>query len=183
MKNWTVMVSDEEIRAARSRRSLRRADRYTVMAVAGLLRCDGLAEAELAGGGTALITYSVLGPHATVFATLDDILDYPEDLILPTKFSHSVVNAAASYIGTELGITGATFALVGFEDVRAEALSLAKVLLKSGVCTRVLAVGIEERGLLPDTLGKMLPERFGAGTGDMVEVALLDGSDAEERRR
>ena len=29
---------------------------------------------------------------------LDDILDYPEDQILPTKFSHSVQNAVVSYL-------------------------------------------------------------------------------------
>ena len=181
MKEFKPHISEESVREARTRRSLRRADRFTVMALAGLFGCGDGAFAGLAGPDTALITYSVLGPHATVFATLDDILDYPEDLILPTKFSHSVVNAAASYIGAEFGITGATFAFVGFENVKGESLSFAKTLLACGMCKRVLVVGVEEKGLLTDTLAKMMPERFADEIHDSVEVFLLDGSDVQDQ--
>lgn len=178
MKEFTPLISEENVKAARTRRSLRRADRFTVMALAGLFSCGDDALAGLAGPDTALVTYSVLGPHATVFATLDDILDYPEDLILPTKFSHSVVNAAASYIGAEFGITGATFAFVGFENVKDESLSFARTLLACGMCKRVLVVGVEEKGLLPDTLARMMPGRFVDEIRDKVEVFVLDGADA-----
>ena len=179
MKEWKPVIDEDDVRAARTRRSLRRADRYTAMALAGLSKCGDGALEGLSGPDTALITYSVLGPHATVFATLDDILDYPEDLILPTKFSHSVVNAAASYIGTELGITGATFAFVGFEDVRGESLSFAKALLSGGICRRALVVGVEEKGLLTETLSKIMPDRFPGEIRDSVDVYVLDSSDAE----
>ena len=179
MKEWKPTIDEDDVRSARTRRSLRRADRYTAMALAGLSKCGDGALSGLSGPDTALITYSILGPHATVFATLDDILDYPEDLILPTKFSHSVVNAAASYIGTELGITGATFAFVGFEDVRGGSLSFARTMLACGMCRRALVVGVEEKGLLSETMAEMMPERFTERIRDRVEVFLLDGTDME----
>lgn len=175
MKCWVKSVSGEDVRVMRSRRSLRRADRYTAMTVAGLLGCEGLDPSALAGADTALVTWSTLGPHATVFATLDDILDFPEDLILPTKFSHSVVNAAASYIGAEFGITGPTFALVGFENVKGEAVRLAESMMSTGMCSRVLVVGVEEGGLLTDVMGRLMPERLEGLGIDKVEVVLVDG--------
>lgn len=179
MKIWSRVISNEDVAAARKRRALRRADRYTSMAVAGLLQCDGLDVSSLSGPETALITWSRFGPHATVFATLDDILDYPEDLILPTKFSHSVVNAAASYIGAEFGITGPTFALVGFESVEDEAFTLAKTMIKTGACTKALMVGIEETGMLTDAVKTLVPGRFAGEFEDRVDVRILDKGDVE----
>lgn len=174
MKTWTRVLTDEEIKSVRTRYALRRADRFTSMAVAGVTSCEGLDLALLAGDQTALVTWSTLGPHRTVFATLDDILDYPEELMLPTKFSHSVQNAAASYLGTILRITGPTFATTGFDDPREEALLLAKTLLKVGDCRRVLVVGIAERGALTAVLPKLLPERFPSEPQECVEVTLID---------
>ncbi|MBQ7176278.1 MAG: beta-ketoacyl synthase chain length factor, partial [Victivallales bacterium] len=117
--------TDEELKASRSKYGLRRADRFTSMAIAAI---DKALE-EKPGQDCALITATCFGPHKTVFATLDDILDYPEDQILPTKFSHSVHNAAASYISSSLKIHGPSFAISGFGDIEKQAISLAGTLL------------------------------------------------------
>ena len=177
MRTWTQSPGDEEIRGARAKYALRRADRFTSLAVAGVMGCDGLDLAMLAGDQTALVTWSALGPHRTVFATLDDILDYPEELMLPTKFSHSVQNAAASYLGTILRITGPTFATTGFDDPRNEALALARTLLLTGDCRRALVIGIAERGALTETLPRLMPDRFPSEPGEGVEVTLLETDD------
>ena len=78
---------------------------------------------------------------------LDDILDYPEEEILPTGFSQSVVNAAASCLGTAHHLHGPVFALAGFEDPFYEAVELSRALLSGGVCCRVLIVGADEESL------------------------------------
>ena len=91
---------------------------------------------------------------------LDDILDYPEEEILPTAFSNSVVNAAASYIGTSLKIHGPTFAFAGFEDPFFEAVEFARVLLSAKRCRRVLLVGADEESVnsrAVETLRKSAP--------------------------
>ena len=180
MKTWFQTPTDEEIKSVRAKYALRRADRFTSLAVAGVMGCDGLDLARLAGERTALVTWSALGPHRTVFATLDDILDYPEELMLPTKFSHSVQNAAASYLGTILRITGPTFATTGFDDPKAEALVLAKTLLRTGDCSRALVVGIAEKGALTAVLPKLMPERFASEPDEGVDVALLDAYDESD---
>ena len=120
---------------------LRRPDRLTQMA---LLAAEEFA--ELPGGAeTALITVSAYGPANTTIGVLDDILDYPEEEILPTGFSHSVVNAAASYLSAARGIHGPAFAVTGFEDPFYEAAELAAAMLAAGRCRRVLIVGVDER--------------------------------------
>lgn len=182
MKTWIRIPTDEEIRAVRAKYALRRADRFTSLAVAGVVNSDEPDLASLAGDQTALVTWSMLGPHKTVFATLDDILDYPEELMLPTKFSHSVQNAAASYLGQILRITGPTFATSGFDNPREEALALARTLLQAGDCRRVLVVGIAERGILTAALPKLMPEIFPSEPQEGVEVVLLEG-DGEDMER
>jgi 3-oxoacyl-(acyl-carrier-protein) synthase len=133
----------EELMALCRKYGLRRPDRLTQLALAATERL----EAELGGEDTALLTVSSYGPASTTCRVIDDILDYPEDEILPTGFSHSVVNAAASYLGAAHGIHGPTFALIGFEDPFYEAVDLARTLLSSRACRRVLIVGADETSL------------------------------------
>ena len=87
------------------------------------------------------------GPATTTCKVVYDILDYPEEEILPTGFSHSVINAASSYIGASLKIHGPTFAVAGFEDPFYEAADLARVLLSAGKCHRVLIVAADEKSI------------------------------------
>ena len=160
--------TDEELKAARSKYGLRRADRFTSMAIAAI---DQALE-EKPHQDCALVTATCFGPHKTVFATLDDILDYPEDQILPTKFSHSVHNAATSYISSALKIHGPSFALNGFENIEKQAVSLAKILLDASMASNVIVVVMEEAGLLTELAHSMLPERFPNRIEDVVKVFL-----------
>ena len=125
---------------------------------------------------------------------LDDILDYPEEEILPTGFSHSVVNASSSYVGTALKIHGPTFALVGFEDPFYEAADLAHSLLSCGQCRRVLIVGADEKSLIPEAAEKLrkssIPLRKEGGCALLLASApdenrfgslVLSGTDGGER--
>lgn len=168
-----------ELKRIREAYSLRRADRYTALVVGAAVRAaQGV---EVAGTGTALVTATAFGPHRTTFATLDDILDYPEDQILPTRFSHSVHNAAASYAGVALQIQGPTLALAGFEDVWFEALELARTLLDGGLCRRALVIGAEERALLTEHAHELWPERFEAEPREGAAALLLSLDPAENR--
>ena len=131
----------EEVVALCRKYKLRRPDRLTQLALAAV---EGIALPD-DDGGTALITVSAYGPANTTIAVLDDILDYPEEEILPTGFSHSVVNAAASCLGAAHGIHGPTFAVVGFEDPFFEAAVLAAAMISAGRCRRALIVAVDER--------------------------------------
>ena len=123
---------------------LRRPDRLTQLA---LTAADSVADQLGSDGETALITVTAYGPANTTCRVLDDILDFPEEQILPTGFSHSVINAAGSYVGAALKIHGPTFALDGFEDPFYEAVDLARILLSRNRCRRVLVIACDERSL------------------------------------
>lgn len=159
---------EDELKAVRAKYGLRRADRFTSMAIAGI---DHALE-EKPVQDCALITATCFGPHKTVFATLDDILDYPEDQILPTKFSHSVHNAASSYISSALKIHGPSFAVSGFEHIEEQATLLARTLLDASMAGNAIVVVIEEAGLLTETAQSLLPERFKDKIDDIVKVFL-----------
>ena len=154
----------------------RRPDRLTQIA---LTAADAAAEG-VSGNDTALITATAYGPANTTGRVLDDILDYPEEEILPTGFSHSVINAASSYIGTALKIHGPTFALAGFEDPFYEAVDLARLLLACGQCRRVLAVACDEKSLNSEAMEPL--RRTSIPTHTEGGCALLLTSDPAENR-
>jgi len=155
---------------------LRRPDRLTQLAL-------GAAEAiaELPDDGeTALITVSAYGPANTTIGVLDDILDYPEDEILPTGFSHSVVNAAASYLGAARQIHGPTFAVTGFEDPFYEAATAAAAMLAAKRCRRVLIVAADEKN--PNSEAAKLRLASPPPLRDEGACALLVTADPNENR-
>lgn len=162
-----------DLKASRDQYSLRRSDRFTSMAVSAVTKNLNDSFPTQFDSATGLITATAFGPHRTTFATLDDILDYPEDLILPTRFSHSVHNAAASYIGTILGLKGPVFALAGFEDVWFESLDLARNMMLANSCPKVLIIGIEEQAMLTENAPKLWPERYKTVPQEAVCVLLL----------
>ena len=131
----------EELAILCRKYGLRRPDRLTQLALAAAERICPLPGT---GADTALITATAYGPAATTCRVLDDILDYPEEEILPTGFSHSVVNAASSYLTAVHGIHGPAFALAGFEDPFREAVDLARTLLSGKVCRHALIVAADE---------------------------------------
>ena len=151
---------------------LRRADRFTVLAVAAVKMAFPERFPHFLDPDTGLVTTSSFGPHKTAFANLDGMLDYPEDQILPTCFSHSVHNAVTSYLGTILGITGPAFAITNFEHPIDEAMNLAETLLAAHLCSRLLVVAVEEDGLLPQSALPYWQPRFQTRLQEAVSVFL-----------
>lgn len=165
---FTEPLPESEVKAVRAACALRRADRFTALAATAVKGNAGPPFPNHFPATTGLITVSPFGPHKTVFATLDDILDYPEDQILPVRFSHSVHNAAAAYLGTILGLTGPAFAITGFESPLFEALELAQTLLHANACPHILLIGIEEQGILTAAAPTLDPHRFAAEPEEIV---------------
>ncbi len=125
-------------------KGIRRADRFVKMAVAASL--DACSESMLPKDRTeaSIIVATMFGPHATTFRFLDNILDYSDKGVSPTVFSHSVHNAAASYIASALGVMGQTLTITSFNDPLNQALVLAKAWLESGQAVKVLVCYVDE---------------------------------------
>jgi len=125
---------------------MRRADRFCKMAVSAAQDAIRDSQNKVAAQNTGIILATAFGPHPTTFKFLDNLLDYKENEVSPTLFSHSVHNAAVSYIAAEFQINGPTLTLAGFDGVFAEALKLAQCWLENKVCSYVLLGAAEERG-------------------------------------
>ncbi|HCE45130.1 MAG TPA: hypothetical protein DET40_16435 [Lentisphaeria bacterium] len=174
-------ISKDALLSVKNKYDLRRADRYTAIAMASAVQaCADAGFTDCAMEGIGIIIASAFGPHRTTFAFLNDILDYPEDQVLPTTFSHSVHNAAASYVASSLQIRGPTISLTGFEDLWFDALELSGVFLNSGGCKRILLIGAEELAPLTQSLPGILPESFPCRLME-GSVALLLSSTPEGR--
>ncbi len=126
----------------------RRADRFTRMAV--LAAADALQDSGLAGrldtSRLGTIVATALGPHTTTFGFLDGILEFGDAGVSPTAFSHSVHNAAASYIAMTLDVRGPTLTVTHFHFAFHQALLLADAWLAEGRCDHVLVGTVDEVG-------------------------------------
>ncbi len=126
----------------------RRADRFTRMSV--LAACDALDDSGLSPhldrSKLGVIVGTALGPHATTFSFLDGILDFGDAAVSPTAFSHSVHNAAASYIAMTLEARGPTLTVTHFRFAFHQALILADIWLAERRCDAVLVGVTEELG-------------------------------------
>jgi len=169
------LISAEAIKKIRLQYpAIRRADRYTAMIINAAENC--LMQANLAfplQEKTALLVASAFGPSRTTFSMIDEILEYPENEILPTKFSHSVLNAALSYLALVAGVQGDNYALCGFDDVFFDALVLADSLLRGGRADQVLLVGCDETNILTEILPQVMPEFTDKEAEDCVLAMLL----------
>ena len=126
---------------------LRRAshfDKMATLAAWDALQDSGVQPADPVSIGVIMST--AFGPHATTFSFLDGILDFGEAGVSPTAFSHSVHNAAASYIAQTAEIRGPTVTLTQFYFSFHEALRLADAWLQEGRCRYVLAGAVDELG-------------------------------------
>ena len=125
----------------------RRADDFTKMAV--LAAVDAFVDSGL-GADTkeslGIILATALGPHVTTFKFLDDILTYGDKGVSPTLFSHSVHNAAVSYIASNLGSHGPTLTVTQFADSFSQALFIAKSWLQEKRCANILVGSVDQRG-------------------------------------
>ena len=126
----------------------RRADRFTRMAV--LAASDALQDSGLGSAvdksRLGIIVATALGPHATTFSFLDGILDFGDAAVSPTAFSHSVHNAAASYIAMTLEVRGPTLTVTHFHCAFHQALEIGRSWLDQGRCDAVLVGTVDELG-------------------------------------
>ncbi len=188
-------ISDELIKSYKLPRMMRRADRFSrICAIAANEAVADAGSAPEIMKNSGIMVVSAIGPHQTTFAFLDELLDYPEAEVSPTKFSHSVHNAAASYISILCGINGMSLTITGFDNPWFNALVMAETVLQQGSCQQILLVGADENGLLSklleDSLGKKLRDSFTecavgmilsnqADTDDYCSVTALNNTPAD----
>ena len=167
-------VGKETINDINLSKKIRRADRFSKMAV--LAAWDALADSGIQindkESTIGIILATAFGPHVTTFRFLDDIIDYGDGSVSPTTFSHSVHNAAVSYISTVLNCRGPTLTLTQFTSPIHQALILAQAWLEEGRCKYVLTGCVDECGNVMDYIcnqklriandGKIKPFNFSA---------------------
>jgi hypothetical protein len=128
---------------------LRRADRFTKMAVAAATDAWNMANDSSTGippERIGLFLCSGFGPHCRGFKFLDGILDAGDTASSPTDFSHSVHGAAAAYISRLLDLRGPSLNSTDFEIGFEEAVRMAQCWLAEDACDRVLIGAVEELG-------------------------------------
>ncbi len=128
---------------------LRRADRYTKMAVLAAADAWDAAKhaiADVPRERIGLIVSTGFGPHGRGFKFLDGVLDCGDLAALPTDFSHSVHGAPAAYITEILGLRGPSLSVADFVSGFEQAVQLAQCWLAEGACDRVLVGAVEELG-------------------------------------
>ena len=137
---------------------IRRADRFSKIAV--LAAYDAIRDGGCSNGSLGIIVSTGLGPHATTFRFLDDILNYSDSSVSPTIFSHSIHNAAASYVAKVLKCTGPTLTVTQFHFSFQQALLLAGAWIAEGRCEHVLVGCVEECGSVMESIyrGKLKAE-------------------------
>jgi 3-oxoacyl-[acyl-carrier-protein] synthase II len=132
----------------RALKKMRRADPFSKMAV--LAAWDAVEDSGIAiqegKAELGIILATAFGPQVTAFRFLDEIIDYGDAGASPTLFSHSVQNAAASYIASALNNRGPTLTVTQFAFSFHQALLLARCWLEEGRCESVLVGSAEECG-------------------------------------
>ncbi|CAN5513539.1 hypothetical protein BH10PLA1_BH10PLA1_09220 [soil metagenome] len=156
----TRRVPDEFLADPATNKRLRRADRFTRMAVIAASDAWASAQPSLAGvpmERIGLIVASGFGPHGRGFKFLDGILDHGDDAALPTDFSHSVHGAPAAYITELLGMRGPSLSVTDFVSGFEQSVQLAQCWIEQGACDRVLVGVVEELGeVLLHCAGRLL---------------------------
>jgi 3-oxoacyl-[acyl-carrier-protein] synthase II len=177
-------------------KKMRRADRFTKMAV--LAAWDAVKDSGIdvdgGGAGLGIILATAFGPQVTAFRFLDEIIDHGDASVSPTLFSHSVHNAAASYVALALNNHGPTLTVTQFGLSFHQALVLARAWLHEERCEDVLVGSAEECGTVMEYIcskrlriaedGKIRPFAFSSSPlavpGEGSVFLLLS---REERRR
>jgi len=148
-------------------KKIRRADKLSKMCVVAASGAMADAGSPDAGGGKGMgiILATSLGPHKTTFDFLDDILDFGDVNVSPTKFSNSVHNAAVSYVAETLGVRCPTLTVTRFYDSFHEALVLADCWIAEGRCARVLVGAADQYG---DVLKYVADARLNAAPDGLI---------------
>ena len=141
-------VAKEDLKEKALSRKMRRADKFSKMAAVAAFDAfnDSGFSIDSADNSMGIILSTAFGPHATTFDFLDGYIDFGENAVSPTTFSHSVHNAAASYISSILGIRGSTQTVTNFNLPFQNALLLAQTWLKQGRCKNILLGCVDELG-------------------------------------
>jgi len=137
-------------------KGLRRADRFSKIAVFGaknLLKNAGIDSFE-SPDAVAVILSTKFGPHKTTFSFLDDILEYNDSEVSPTKFSHSVHNAAAFYLANFLNLRGPVITVTDFNDPITPAKTIAESWIKEKRVDYVLLGLIDEKSIPMDYISE-----------------------------
>ena len=148
---------------------IRRADRFSKIAV--LAAYDAMRDGGCSNGSMGIIVSTGLGPHATTFRFLDDILNYSDSSVSPTIFSHSIHNAAASYVAKVLKCTGPTLTVTQFHFSFQQALLLAGAWMAEGRCDHVLVGCVEECGSVMESI---YSEKLKAESESRVNLSACD---------
>ncbi|NQU73758.1 MAG: beta-ketoacyl synthase chain length factor [Candidatus Omnitrophica bacterium] len=125
----------------------RRIDNLSKMAV--LAAHDAFIDSGLGNevkNSLGIILATAFGPHVTTFRFLDDILNYGDAQVSPTIFSHSVHNAAVSYIASALQSRGPTLTITQFAHSFHQAMMLAESWLNEDRCEHVLVGSVDQCG-------------------------------------
>ena len=150
----TYSVSKDVFSGGGLPRKMRRADRFSKMAAIAAMDAveDGQIDVKANPGTLGIILSTAFGPHVTAFKFIDDLITYGEENVSPITFSHSVHNAAVSYITSALDNRGPVFTITGFVFLFHQALLVAQSWLDEGRCQSVLVGSVDERGEVSDNV-------------------------------
>lgn len=140
-------VPPEAVAEAARQPRLRRASaisRFAVVAGLAALRDAGLALDEASAARTALIFAISNGGVIYTKRFFHEIVKSGAAAASPLLFPETVFNAPASHLAAILGITGASYTLVGDGAVGILALKMAEDLMTNQALDRCLVVGAEE---------------------------------------
>jgi len=145
----TYSVAEDTLKDKSVLKEMRRADKFSKMAC--FAAYDAFVDSGLGNevkSSLGIILATAFGPHVTTFRFLDDILDYGDTNVSPTVFSHSVHNAAASYIALVLGARGPTLTVTQFAHSFHQALIIAQSWLRERRCEYILVGNADQCGVV-----------------------------------
>lgn len=126
----------------------RRAGRFIKLAL--LAASDCLRDSPLdapARDRMGLVLVTGMGAHDVNFGFCDGLLEFGMNQGSPTHFSHSVHNAATSYVATMSACHGPAATLTHFAGPLHQGLAVAGLWLEGGSCDHVLLTAVDELGL------------------------------------
>jgi 3-oxoacyl-[acyl-carrier-protein] synthase II len=146
-RSYSVLRVPESVMASFAHPRLRRASvisRFAAAAGLDALRAAGLEPGSHNGERTALIFAISNGGVIYTKRFYSNIVESGAQSASPLLFPETVFNAPASHLAAILGITGATYTLVGDGAVGLAAIKMAEDLMASEALDYCLVVGTEE---------------------------------------
>jgi len=164
-------------------RELRRADRFTNLAVTVSEQALSCLPASSNKTETGIFIGTAYGPLATNFAALDTLLNDGEGQMSPTLFSHSVFNTAAGYISRLFEIQGPAFTFTNYSWPFFRALEEGKAAINRNMITRAIIIGVEIYSrVLTDAGHRLIRKNFPVLEAGAVAWILEDEAEAADNR-